>query len=277
MQQVEYGIFGPVLSNKSPLHYPGGKARAWNKFKEFLPSNVTILVSPFCGGCAIELNCAVNNIDVIASDRVEPLINFWQQYQKDSNALMDQVIEWFPLSYEEGLVFYENQLQSGCKNIKGDILSDLERAAVYLLLNRQTFRGNTLTQKSQKKLHRDLNVDTFKKLKGLYNWYNPNITFIHSDYKDTIEEYEGQFMYFDPPYVDYEHVYGTKDDKKNKFDHKGFHDRIAALNNQWILSYKKHDLIMELYKDFRIIEYNFSHTHGSKGAKDVTELFILNL
>ena len=274
MQQIEHGLFGAILSNKSPLHYPGGKARSWKHFKGLLPNNVGTLVSPFCGGCAIELNCTINNIKVIASDRVEPLINFWQQYQKDANLVIDQAIEWFPLSYEEGINFYENQLRPNCKNLAGKVLNDQERASIYLLANRQNFRGLTLVQTPQKKLHRTLSIETFKNLKC--NWYNPNITFICSDYAAIIKQYEGQFMYFDPPYVNTEYVYGTKADKNTKFDHKKFADKISNLSNQWILSYRKDDLIMDLYKEFHIREYKFSHVHGAKGAKDVTELFITN-
>ena len=272
--QIGFGLDLEVLSHKSPLNYPGGKRRTWNHFKKVFPKDEKILVSPFAGGCGVELICAANGTKVIAADKYEVLINFWQQYQINSDQLIEAAIKLLPLSYEEKLVFYENQLVPQCKDLYGNILTNFDRAVYFFLINRQSFRGLSLMQKPMHVWNkRDANAALFKKFKG---WYNPNITFIHNDYRNILDQYEGHLMYFDPPYIDTEYVYGTKDDKNIKFDHKEFRNRIVNLNNRWILSYRKHELVMDLYKDFNIYEYNFSHAHGSKGAKDVTELFILN-
>lgn len=267
-------------SYKSPLNYPGGKRKTWKYFKEVFPSNIEILVSPFCGGCGLELLCASNNIKVIASDFSEPLINFWQYYQKDSNALINRALKLFPLSYEETRSFYLNQLEHNCKSIEGNVLTDFERAVIYFLINKQSFRGIGLAQSPQKTNPQGVaNKQLIESNKG---WYNPNITFLHNDYKNILDQYNGNFMYFDPPYVGAEHFYGSNISGRNTFDHKEFRNKITSLNNQWILSYRKHDLIVDLYKDFRIVEYNFAHHYRGKGtklsygAKQVIELFIMN-
>ena len=271
--QFEFEL-GQPLTYRTPLHYPGGKKKTWKHFKNVFPTNITTLVSPFCGGCAIELICASNGVKVIASDRVEPLINFWNQYQQQPDQIINQAIKWFPLPYDEAKVFFENELAPFCKDIEGKKLTNFERAAIYFLINRQNFRGLTLIQGPQRKIkHGDANVELFLKYKG---FYNPNITFICSDYKDILNQYEGNFMYFDPPYIGTEYVYGTKSDKNLGFNHEELAEQVTTLNNRWIMSYRKHDLIMDLYKDYRIIEYNYNHSHGSQGAKEVTELFILN-
>ena len=268
------------FSHETPLTYPGGKKKTWKHFKHILPNNVTTLVSPFCGGCAIELACASNGIKVVASDFSEPLINFWTHYQKDSKKLIDLATKLFPLSYEETRFFYLNQLQPDCQSVTGKQLTDFERAAVYFLINKQSFRGIGLAQSPQKATPEG--AATKELVESYRDWYNPYIIFYCSDYKDILEQYEGNFMYFDPPYVGTEHFYGDNTSGKQTFDHKEFHQKISNLSNRWILSYKKHDLVMELYKDFNIVEYSFAHHYRSKetestyGAKKVTELFIMN-
>ena len=257
---------------KSPIKYPGGKRRAVKKFMSLLPKGVDTLVSPFVGGAGIELACAANDIHVIASDNFEPLINFWKQFQANSMAVIDLAVSWFPLSFDKQKELFETGL---CKS---DEFSDLERAAYFFLINRQSFRGLTLAEGPQSTWdHDSCNVNLFKKFRY---WVNNNITFSHSDYTTAVEQADtSSFMYFDPPYVDSERVYGCKS-TRTKFDHEEFHRRITALDNKWILSYKRHDLIMDLYKDCRIIEYEFNHAFvARKGVTDglgVTELFIVN-
>ena len=82
-------------------------------------------------------------------------------------------------------------------------------------------------------------------------------------------------MFFDPPYYGSEKVYGTLT-KKCTFDHQEFHDRISQLDNKWILTYKEHEVITDLYKDYRIIKYQLRHSIAAKGNKKASELFILN-
>lgn len=274
---MQLNIFGgPTLSTNTPLMYPGGKSKLWNQFRKLLPHSldkIGMMISPFCGSAALEIRCAVNGVKVIAGDNCEPMINFWNYYQKDSDALVDQALEWFPLSHEEGVVFYHNELEKNCTNLNGKTLTDFERAATFLLINRQSFNGQTLIQ-SPLKGTPEGNA-TASKLEKLKGWYNPNLTFVHSDYRNLIKKYEGQFMYFDPPYVGAEYIYGTKNMDKS-FDHTGFRDLIAGLDNQWMLSYKKHDLIMDLYQDFNIIGYDFKHHQGLIGKQSVVELFICN-
>lgn len=257
-------------SIRSPINYPGGKRRSWKLFKELLPSKVERIISPFCGGAALELRCASNGIPVLASDASEPLINFWKHYQKDSNELIDIVLDLFPLSWEETTNIYENQLKINYRNVDGKLISPMERAAYYLLMNRQSFKGLTLAAKPQFSYAEcNANVPLFKKLR---NWNNSNISFQHCDYKDALESaLPSDFVYLDPPYVGHENLYACE------FDHREFYEVVRKLDNQWILSYKEDPLIFDLYQDYRIVKYKLIHLIGPKsGAKIGQELFISN-
>ena len=275
--QIEFDL-AQNYSYKSPLMYPGGKSRVCKKIRSYIPTDLTTLVSPFMGGGSIELNCACNNIKVIASDNFEPLVNFWQYFISDANKVIDIVLKLFPLSYEETVYYYKNELKPNQKNFYGNIYSDLERAAIFLLMNKQSFRGLALSRTPQKKyLEASANIEMFEKLR---TWYNPNINVHNNDYRTTLDQYNGHFMYFDPPYVEKEDYYGSKS-INNHFDHHEFKDRISCLDNRWVLSYLKHDLIIGLYQDFNIIEYQQPVTMGKRikdkeKARVNTELFIMN-
>lgn len=282
--QFEFDLDVPMLSKKSPLVYPGGKSKVINAFRLYLPDNVTELVSPFMGGGSIELDCAARGIKVTASDNFEPLVNFWKHFIEDANKVIDFALEVFPLNQEQRGYYFNIGLQPGQKNYYGVPYSDFERAGLFLLMNRQSFRGWTLAYGHGKNYSESCaNEEVFRKLRA---WNNSNISVSHSDYKQTIEKHEGTFMYFDPPYVEKEECYGWQKEDTPVFDHVEFKDRISKLNNKWILSYLQHDLVMDLYKDYEIIEYQYKYTINYKRNHDKsmdnpveprTELFILNI
>ena len=270
--QHEFNLGCPSISNSSPLMYPGGKTRFWPIFKQHLPDNTTEMISPFIGGGSIELNCAARGIKVTAFDLFEPLVNFWQYFIEDSTKLIDFMLTIFPLSYEQKKYYHEIELKPNQKDYIGKIYSDFERAALFLCMNKQSFRGFTLSQSQTKGYSKgSANPTLFKKFR---NWKNPNITVNQSDYKSVLDQYEGKFMYLDPPYVDKEHYYGLQKNR-NEFDHYFFQNRISNLKNKWILSYAKHDLILDLYKDFNIFQCSWAYTI-QKNMEPNSELLITN-
>lgn len=276
--QMELDIGYPLLSKKSPLMYPGGKTRAWKIFEPHLPKGVTKMVSPFIGGGSIELNCAARGIKVNASDNFEPLVNFWQHFISNSNEVIDTVLSIFPLDFEQKKYYFNSGLKPNQRNHHGIVYDDLERASLFLCLNKQSFRGWTLAQGPTKNYSKgSANVTLFEKFK---DWYNPNIVVNCKDYRDVLDQDKDTFMYFDPPYVDKEFFYGWKKnnaDKDSIFDHYEFKDRISKLKNRWILSYLKHDLIMDLYKEYKIVEYQQNYTIKiKKNTEPNVELFIMN-
>ena len=273
--KIEQGLFGPIVSDQPPLIYPGGKIRAWKTLNLHLPYDITTLVSPFIGGGAIELKCAARGIKVTAADILEPLTNFWQYFIKDSSKVMKIVHAIIPLSYEERYHYYQTELKPGTKHYNGSTLDNLNRAALFFLLNRQSFRGWTLLAPPSKTCFMDsLKDHTLKKFE---NWHNPNIKVLHSDYRPFFQDHlkKDDFIYADPPYVEKEHFYGTKDSVK-EFDHYEFMEHMSALQNRWIISYLKHDLVIDLYKNYRIVEYQSTPTIVDNKKPPNTELFIMN-
>ena len=148
--QIELDIGSPILSHKSPLMYPGSKAKLWSTIQNYIPKDIPMIVSPFVGGASVELNCAARGIKVLAFDNFEPLVNFWNYFIKDANTVINKVLDIFPLSYEDKKHYFNTGLKPNQENHLGQACDDLERAAVFLCLNKQSFRGWTLAQTQSK-------------------------------------------------------------------------------------------------------------------------------
>lgn len=262
-------------SYKSPLRYPGGKTKAWKFFEQVLPKGISTLTSPFLGGGGIELCCSVNGIHVTASDNFEPLVNFWQELQIDSEALVNLALGIFPLSLEHRFHFYKNKLARNCVNPFGHKMTDFERAAIFLIMNRLSWSGQTLAS-TPFKIKEEMMEKHKNSIKRLSGWSNNNISISCCDYTETFSKVnENDFCYLDPPYVGTEGYYGSPFDN-NKFDHHKFYEEVKNLSCSWILSYKKHEFVTDLYKDYRIIEYGLNYSMPQTITDKATELFIVN-
>lgn len=258
---------------RSPLKYPGGKIKLWPTFKEYLPSDITTLVSPFIGGGAIELACTGRNIQVFSSDNNEQLVNFWQQFLKDSSSVIGVVKDLYPLSLDAQYHYYNNQIRPSCSNMDGKTLSNIERAAVYLCINKQSYRGWGLNSPPTK-FHQKYRDDYFDQFIG---WKNNKITVVLSDFQDVIHDRNSSTLYYlDPPYVGKENFYGDKKDKPT-FDHERLSELLRSLNNRWILSYGDHPLVRSLYSGYDMIEPKWSYSIQPTGDRKSQELLILNI
>jgi len=112
--------FGSSDYPKSPLRYPGGKARAVEIILSLIPSDIKVLVSPFLGGGSVEIALAHLGVKVLGFDIFDPLVIFWQKLLRNPDQLADEVQKYFPLGKEE---FYrlqkissENDLQNLQRN-----------------------------------------------------------------------------------------------------------------------------------------------------------------
>ena len=259
---------------KSPLGYPGGKRKLWPCLKEYLPNDLTELVSPFMGGGAIELLCTSRGITVQGSDNDEPLINFWEYFIEDAKELVDLVCSIYPLSFEEKTYYFDTRLEKDSNKITGGKVTDLERAAIYFCINRQSFRAWGLCRPACK--YEELKPLTY--FTRWENWQNRHITVSCSDYTPIIENANGRFMYLDPPYVGKEYFYGDyKRANKNDFDHHHLSYLLRETKSKWILSYGNHELVKDLYKDYTILEPQWKYAIRSNGDTKSDELLILNL
>ncbi|MCR2114055.1 DNA adenine methylase, partial [Campylobacter upsaliensis] len=94
---------------KSPLRYGGGKSLAVGLILEQIPSDTKRLISPFIGGGSVEVAAALElDIEVLAFDIFDILVNFWQVLCKDSNALYNELLKLEPT--KENYTIIKNEL-----------------------------------------------------------------------------------------------------------------------------------------------------------------------
>ena len=260
MEKQTYLFDAPSLN--TPLKYMGGKKNFFPCFRQYLPKGVTEIVSPFLGGGGLELQLTGLGIQVHGSDLFEPLINFWNYWIYDADAVIEDLMTFYPLSYEERKYYTKTEFKKGFPAFNGDQISGLRRASLYWNVTSVGWAGANLKQALSSKL-RNLSSERFTKFA---NWNNSLITVIQSDYKDILKSLNGRFFYLDPPYVEQEHFYHQGD-----FDHEELFGILNQTPN-WMLSYGDHEIIRNLYKDFNIVDVSWRN-HG----KIHNELLILNL
>ena len=248
-------------TKRSPLRYPGGKTRAVPVLRQYLPKKLKRLVSPFLGGGSLELSCAADGIEVYAADAFELLVNFWHYAKEHPGVLADRVKNYFPLKRSR---FYS--LQKRIVTMK----DDLDKAAIFFVLNRASFSGITLSG-GMSAGHPRFTKSAIQRLR---DFRAPKLSIDCADFKDTLVEYPDDFLYLDPPYANGQRLYGKTGDMHEGFDHEGL---SALLRNRtgWILSYNDHPDVRKMYEGFDIITPDWQY--GMSRNKASNELLILNV
>lgn len=245
-----------AYTSRSPLRYPGGKTRGVIFITQYVPKNITHLLSPFFGGGSVELAAASKGIKVFGYDIFEPLVEFWQCLTEQPSQLANEVASFYPLPKNK---FYELQQQQILFKTK------LERAAVYYVLNRASFSGATLSGGMSPE-HPRFTITSIGRLR---NFYNPNIQIEKADFKTSLQQHPNMFAYLDPPYLIKSTLYGRKGNAHKDFDHSSLAEMLRQ-RKQWLLSYNDCQEIRNLYKDFHIITPNWKYgMSNNKISKEV--------
>lgn len=242
---------------KSPLRYPGGKARAVEIILRLMPGNIKELISPFLGGGSVEIAAASLGVQVRGYDIFEPLVHFWQALKNDSEELVRRVRKYYPLPKEK---FYELQ--------KASMDDPMESGAVFYVLNRSSFSGATLSGGMGPGHPRF----TESSISYLSQFEAPNLSVDIGDFHEVIPA-SNAFMYLDPPYLIRDSLYGRKGDTHKGFDHAGLCELLKKREG-WILSYNNCPEIMEMYSGHQMIVPEWAY--GMANDKKSRELLILS-
>ncbi len=157
-------------------------------------------------------------------------------------------------------------------------LTDLERAARFLYLQRLAFGG--------KVSGRNYGVDTGGSARFNVTRLGPLLEEIHErlagvqienlSWSDFIDRYDttGTLFYMDPPYFGCETDYG-----KNVFRRSDF-ERIAArmtdIKGRFMISLNDTPEVRSIFSDYRICDVALTYTIGSGQAKPVGEVIIMD-
>ena len=83
------------------------------------------------------------------------------------------------------------------------------------------------------------------------------------------------FFFLDPPYYlkKFSKLYGNNGDMHENFDHYRLYETLLKTKN-WIMTYNNCEYIKNLYKNFKIIETDWSY--GMNKSKKSSEIVIIS-
>lgn len=259
-----------IPSIKTPLRYPGAKSRAVKVLSEYVPGDVTELVSPFFGGGSFELALTGRGVRVHGYDLFEPLVVFWNQLQTEPVALCERIKELLrQYTADELIEFQRGRFK--------ELDTRLDQAAMLIILCNLSWNGRAMRVGGLSRYFVDdegvPRVD-YETGHSALIWYDRITEFRNdmfsvgiADFRIALAHHSELFAYCDPPYpTPYHGVYGDSAVYHEKFDHEALCGVLAA-RERWLLSYNDTEEIRDLYPETRYTwDYvTWNHTSRSKG------------
>jgi DNA adenine methylase len=255
----------------SPLRYPGGKAKIYNKVKNLIEVNDygdRTYVEPFAGGFGIGIALLSDGVvkKAILNDYDIHLYHFWYSILNNTDELL-KLIRDTPITVEERA----NQKQI----YKDQHSSIVEDGYATLFLNRVNFSGvlnggpiGGLSQNGTYRIDCRFNKEEIATRVEAVAQFKSRIRLGKSDGSQLIIELAAEserkdFFNIDPPYV----IKGSRL-YKNYFkdqDHKDLGKVISdtLIKPPWIVTYDDCSLIREIYKGYTMKAYGIQHNVAS--------------
>ena len=261
--------------NISPLRYPGGKTRACKILHDIIVENYDMnnfdtVVSPFFGGGSFEFYLQNKyGKKLIVNDKFTPLYNFWKQVKTDKHILCEELTKKINSISKEQFISYRNTIMELNENI-------FQQSVQYFVINRCSFSGSTLSGGfSQESSQKRFTISSINRIQMLDF---SNIEIYNFDFYEFINNFsdDKSFIFLDPPYYleKKSKLYGKNGDMHEKFNHQLLYELLQTKIN-WIITYNNCEFIRNLYKDYTIIDTNWSY--GMNASKQSSEIIILSI
>ena len=286
------------MSIKTPLRYAGGKSRAIKIITPLIPKDTKRIISPFAGGCSLEIYWA-NNLpvdEVIAYDVFDILVNFWNVILTNPKGLAD-ALEVHKTQKD----YYYEQKQVLKDHFTGTkIIKDKVELASQYYYNHQLSYGPMFLGWASSVYLNEKNYS--KIIKNVREFKCPKLKVKLGTFDKSIPKHNNDFLYLDPPYY-------TSEENGNKmfkaiypnsnfpihhkgFDHENLRDLLFDHRGQYIMSYNDCPTIREWYKkdEQQFPKWHYSFQQGETrigknridagvehSKKDSHEILILNV
>lgn len=266
----------------SPLRYPGGKGKMAKYFKKVFKKNSLMggtYVEPYTGGGSVALSLLIEKYasKIIINDIDYSIYAFWYSVLNHTNELC-KLIEDTPINIEVWRRQKKIQKNKEERNI-------LELGFSTFFLNRTNRSGilgagaiGGIEQKGNWKIDCRYNkkalIERIKKIAS----HKKDIQLYNLDAVKLIKKLQNKLptktlFYLDPPY----HGKGKELylNYYNDNDHKNISLTIREVRKQkWIMTYDNTELIKNLYKKYRHLDYLLTYTAGK--TKKGKELIIFS-
>jgi len=264
-------------TNKSPLRYPGGKTRACKIIDDIILQHFDItgfdtIISPFFGGGSFEFYLQNKyGLKLIVNDKFTPLYNFWKQVKVNKTILCEELRKIKSVSKQQ-FTSYRNTIMNLNANL-------LQQSIQYFIINRCSFSGSTLSggfsEEASSKRFTPSSINKIEALDLTYIEIYNNDFYDFTNYITNNLTTINPLLFLDPPYYleSKSNLYGNNGDMHEGFNHKLLFELLNIKKN-WIVTYNNCDYIRTLYKDYIIIDVNWSY--GMNTSKASSEIIIIS-
>ena len=269
------------------VKWAGGKHQLLEKIKKLMPKEYNNYYEPFIGGGALLFELTPKNATI--NDVNLELLAIYTCMKDDE--LYKLMLEELDKHEENHNDIYYYEVRSWDRNNRFELEPLWKRAARAIYLNKSCFNGlyrvnargyfNVPSAKKEKVITYDLD-----NMEAIHNYFkNDNITILSGDFVEaTRTAKEGDFVYFDPPYDNFEDKESFTAYSKfdfNKDDQVRLANCFKDLTNRGVkcmLSNHNTKFINELYKDFNIHIVNAKRmiNANASGRGNVKEVIITN-
>lgn len=270
------------------LKWPGGKRQLLNKYAQYIPDkdNISRYFEPFVGGAAMFFHLQPTR--AILSDLNADLIT---TYRVVRDKWQDLIAALAKHTAREDHFYKVRAWDRPDKSGRVPLAekSDVERAARLIYLNRTAFNGlvryNRQGQFNAPFGHYTNPTICDPLLLAMAGRVLKNATLCVADFQEAVEDArDGDFIYFDPPYVPI-----SRTSSFTGYTGKGFGEKeqrvlastFADLDSRGcrvMLSNSNTPLVRALYQEFNVVEIQARRNINSNGDKrgEITELLITN-
>ena len=261
----------------SPLRYPGGKTKLYDKVSNIIISNKLqncTYVEPFAGGAGLALSLLMDGIvsNIFINDYDYHVYAFWY-------SILNFCDEFISLIKNTEITINQWHIQKEIYNNYNDF-SILEVGFSFFFLNRTNHSGilkagpiGGYKQTGNYLINCRFNKENLIKLIKSIHQYRKHIKIYNLDAKYFITNNINRikhncFVNFDPPYFERGPELYTNFYKEN--NHIELHNAILKCNKPWIVTYDSCEFIKNLYKDFISEDIILSYSAGNiKYGKEV--------
>ena len=253
-----------ITQLRGPLSYVGGKSRLAQQIIARFPEH-TAYVEPFTGGAQVFFHKQPSDIEVL-NDLDGELVNFYRVCQSHHEELI-RYMHFMLLSREWFARLQKTPASS---------LTDIQRAARYLYLQKVAFGGRVRSQ-SYGYFVTTPNRFVPIKIPKLIEQSHARLAraqIENNPYEEILNRYDRPttFFYLDPPY------YGIKLYRHN-LEHRDFvslRDRLTQIKGKFLMSLNDTPQVRNLFSAFYIEPVDITYSIQQKGPRKHQELLISN-
>jgi DNA adenine methylase len=250
----------------SPIRYPGGKSRAVNFLKQFVPEYAEYR-EPFIGGGSlfVYLKQIYPTRKYWISDAYRELIIFWQVLQRDAKKLSAKILH-------DKLIASLKELFDDMRNNIYAMNCEFDIARAFFIINKCAFSGLMHSTFSQ-----NASVDNFSeaciKRLALYGDILRDVEITNEDYNVALQRAsENVFIFLDPPYSlsikSNNALYGKNGEQHKSFSHEKFATDVTNCKHRFLITYNNSQEFRTLFNNYKQLEWNLRYAmKPSKNAQ----------